>query len=153
MTSTGVPRTPDGNAVAERPSFVARARGRGASVVDPKLVVPYLAARADRERFVEAVGGDRVLVGAGRERLDRRSHRALSTPDNLVGQRLEPLEPEFVHELREPLATDGTARDLGVEVAEDHFGHAPVRPDGRDQCLLAPPGLVELLVLDLKPLL
>src|SRR5437899_9423133 len=25
MTSTGVPRTPDGNAVAERPSFVARA--------------------------------------------------------------------------------------------------------------------------------
>src|SRR3989449_7878760 len=87
----------------------APARGRGASVVDPKLVVPYLAARADRERFVEAVGGDRVLVGAGRERLDRRSHRALSTPDNLVGQRLEPLEPEFVHELQEPLATDGTA--------------------------------------------
>jgi len=97
----------------------APARGRGAGVVDPELVAPHLAARADRDRLVEAVGGDRVLVGAGLQRLDRPSHRTFRTPDNLVGRRLEPLEPELVHELQEPLATDGAARDLGVEELHD----------------------------------
>ena len=85
-----------------------------------------------------------MLPDAARQLADGLPHGALRAADDLVGQRLQPLEAELVHELQQPLAADGTAGDLGVKIAEDHLRQARVLADQRDERLVGTAGVVEL---------
>src|SRR5262245_56433936 len=96
--------------------------------VHPEVVSFHLAAALDRDGLIEFIGGQRYSKTPGGQASDRLPHRALRAGDDLVGERLQTLEAELLHELEQPFPADCAARDLRVEIAQDRAGHSRISP-------------------------
>ena len=119
------------------------------SISSPRTV------RVDRDldRLLEAVAPDLVAVDAVGEGADRLAQGALGAGDDLVGQRIDALQPELVHHRQQRPPADVVAGGLGVEIADRLVREADVGADDLQQLVVRLAAVEELRHRDAQPLL
>ena len=85
-----------------------------------------------------------AVIGATPKRADRVPRRALGPGDDLVGQRIDVVEPVALHQQQQSVGADPARRDLGGEIAEHRVRRAHVVADDVEQKLVGRAVLIEL---------
>ena len=115
------------------------ARGWAAEVpVKSAVISSPLTVRASLKsvRLLEAVGLQRVAVGAVRHRADRRAHRALGAAEELVAEGIESVQPVVVEEPAHPGVHQLVGAHLRPDVAHRLVGRPHVGADEAQQGLV-----------------
>ena len=113
--------------------------------VDEDVLVVDGHLRLDQDRSaVETVAPRLVPVNPVGYLADGAPHRLLGPADDLVGERIDGVEVELVHEAEQGPGAHVVAGSLGVEIAHGLVGGAHVGPDDGDQVLVDGAAVVQL---------